>query len=116
MEEYVCSRGQALYHEGLDPCDYLYFVKSGEFLTVKKVPVERKTSLDMHNILDEDVFEDVQKKGSQMSGKKNNIAKVVSMKKVRQRQNMLRFNNQNMGDMFEYVKICIHQKYDMFGY
>lgn len=84
IDEYVCSRGQALYHEGLDPCDYLYFVKSGEFLTVKKVPVVRKTGLDMHNILDEDVFEDVNT-DPQGDGKKNHLSKVVSMKKVRQR-------------------------------
>ena len=83
MDEYVCSRGQALYHEGLAPCDYLYFVKSGEFLTVKKVPIERKTGLDLHNILDEDVFEDV--KNDAQGNKKNNLSKVVSMKKVRQR-------------------------------
>ena len=29
---------------------------------------------------------------------------------------MLRFNRENMGELFEYVKICIHQKFDMFGY
>jgi len=50
MEEKICPKDQIILKEDIDPSDYIYLVKKGEFKSFKKIAIDNELKENEINI------------------------------------------------------------------